>query len=118
MQFESLHHVSVNVNDIDQARDFYIQKLGFEPLPRPDLGFEGEWLRIGNQQIHIIAINSGEPLKEQHFAILVDDLDQLINELTNLHIRVSEPLLTPNICRSVFIRDPSGNMIEFHQRLD
>ncbi len=117
MQVKGIHHVSLNVIDVEEAQAFYVDKLGLQVLDRPDLGFPGCWLNAGEQEIHLIGIDSGRPLKEQHFAFCVDSLDDTISNLTESGIKVSKPLLTPGICRAVFAHDPSGNMIEFNERL-
>ena len=59
----------------------------------------------------------GIPLPEQHFAFAVADLDALRERLGTLDIRVSVPMEIPGICRQAFTRDPSGNLVEFNQRL-
>ena len=69
MQLKGIHHVSINVDNIDAAREFYVGKLGMEELDRPDLGFPGLWLRSGEQEVHLLGMDSGEPLKEQHFRL-------------------------------------------------
>ncbi len=117
MQFKGVHHVSINVRDVEEARTFYVDKLGLEILERPDLGYPGYWLKAGEQEIHLIGIDSGKPLKEQHFALNVDSVDETISSLNELQIKVSKPIVTADICRAVFINDPSGNMIEFNERL-
>ncbi len=47
-------HVAIAVTDLDAARDFYCGVLGFEELPRPDLGIPGMWLKVGALQLHFI----------------------------------------------------------------
>ena len=34
-----IHHVSINVQDVDAAVQFYVGVLGMEQIERPDLGF-------------------------------------------------------------------------------
>ena len=47
-------HTNILVTDLDAAHDFYIEKLGFSVLPRPDFGgFGGAWYRIGNLQLDL-----------------------------------------------------------------
>ncbi len=118
MRFKGIHHVSINVVNVDEARVFYVDKLGLEILDRPELGFPGYWLKAGEQEIHLIGIDSGRPVREQHFALYVDDVDETIATLTALDIKVSKPNITTDICRAVFIHDPSGNMIEINERLN
>ena len=39
--FSAVHHISLNCADADRDREFYVSVLGFEEMPRPDLGFKG-----------------------------------------------------------------------------
>ena len=81
MNLKGIHHVSLNVKDVEAANHFYVDVLGLEVLDRPDLGFPGTWLTTGLQEIHLLGIESGEPVKQQHFAFLVDDLEAIRAEL-------------------------------------
>jgi len=54
MPVADLSHYLVRANDIDTTRDFYVNVLGFEVMPRPYLPFPGYWLGVGgNIQVHI-----------------------------------------------------------------
>ena len=117
MQLNGVHHVSLNVNDVSAAQQFYEGVLGLQVLPRPELNFPGLWLKSGAQELHLLGIDSGSPLKEQHFAFAVENLDQVIAELEEAGLECSEPREMTGICRQAFTHDPSGNLIEFNQRL-
>ena len=117
MKLDGIHHVSINVSDVQAAQDFYVDVLGLEVLERPDFEFPGAWLRSGGQEVHLIGIESGPPLKEQHFAFRVDDLDAVRATLEAAGHKCSKSREIEGICRQAFTRDPSGNMIEFNQRL-
>ena len=117
MHLEGIHHVSINVTDVAAAQQFYVEVLGMELLPRPDVGFPGAWLGAGQQEVHLMGIDTGPPLKEQHFAFRVTDVDALVQRLEDAGITCSTPREIPGICRQVFTHDPSGNLIEFNQRL-
>ena len=110
----ALHHVSINVDDVDAARDFYTGVLGLSLRPdRPDFPFGGAWLDAGGQQVHLI---EGEPPAGlgQHFALQVADLDAVVAELRERHVEVSDPRpVGPS--RQAFVADPSGNLVELHQ---
>ncbi len=110
----AVHHVSINVDDVDAAIDFYTRVLGLtQRTDRPDFGFGGAWLDAGGQQVHLI---EGEvpPGRGQHFAILVGDIAATVEELRGLGIKVSDPSPVASSLQS-FLRDPAGNMIELHQ---
>lgn len=109
-----MHHVSINVDDVDAALDFYVGVLGLRARPdRPDFGFGGAWLDAGGQQVHLIEDQVPKGNGE-HFAILVADLDASIGELRARDIKVSDasPVGTG---LQAFLTDPAGNLIELHQ---
>ena len=67
-------HVNILVTDLEAAHDFYIEKLGFSVLPRPDFGgFQGEWYRVGNLQLHLSVVKEMPDLKGgfPHLAVYV-----------------------------------------------
>jgi glyoxylase I family protein len=114
MRATGLHHVSINVDDVEAARRFYVDVLGaVERSDRPDFGFGGAWLDVGRQQIHLIEAPVPED-NGQHLALLVDDLDATVTELRADGIEVSDasPVGTG---RQAFTHDPSGNLVELHE---
>lgn len=44
IETQGIHHVSINVDDVDAALGFYVNTLNLQPLPRPDLCFPGAFL--------------------------------------------------------------------------
>ena len=110
----AVHHVSINVADVEAALHFYTGVLGLEPRPdRPDFGFGGAWLDAGGQQVHLIE-GTPPPGLGQHFALLVENLDDTVDELRRQGIEVSDPRPVGR-SRQAFLTDPSGNAIELHQ---
>jgi catechol 2,3-dioxygenase-like lactoylglutathione lyase family enzyme len=109
-----IHHVSINVDDVDAAVAFYTEVLGLTAREdRPDFGFGGAWLDAGPQQVHLIEAGV-PPHLGQHLAIRVGDLDEAIAELRARGVRVSDasPVGTG---RQAFLADPSGNQVELHE---
>jgi glyoxylase I family protein len=110
----AVHHVSVNVSDVEEALRFYTDTLGLSLRDdRPAFGFGGAWLDVGGQQVHLIEAQVPEG-RGQHFAILVDDLDATVAELRDRGVEVSDPAPVGS-SRQSFLSDPSGNLIELHQ---
>jgi catechol 2,3-dioxygenase-like lactoylglutathione lyase family enzyme len=50
-----LEHFLVMTHDVDATRDFYRDVLGFREGPRPELGFQGHWLYLGETPVIHIA---------------------------------------------------------------
>ena len=110
----AVHHVSLNVDDVEAALRFYCDVLGLEArADRPDFPFGGAWLDAGGQQVHLI--HAPPPTaRGQHFALLVDDLDTAVDELRAQDVNVSDPAPVGR-SRQSFLNDPAGNLIELHQ---
>jgi glyoxylase I family protein len=111
----AVHHVSLNVADVDDAIRFYVDTLGLSVREdRPDFGFGGAWLDAGGQQVHLIE-SRDKPAPGQHFALLVGDLADVVTELRGKGVEVSDPRPVGTSLQS-FVNDPSGNLVELHQR--
>jgi catechol 2,3-dioxygenase-like lactoylglutathione lyase family enzyme len=116
MKAVGIHHVAICVSDVDDALDFYCDKLGFTKITeRPDFGFPGAWVRAGANQIHLMQIADVRPDQLQHFALQVADLDRAVEELQAAGVEVNKSPYTPGAGHQAFIRDPSGNGIELNQ---
>ena len=116
MRPSGVHHVSINVDDVEAALDFYVGKLGLSPRSdRPNFGFGGAWLDVGKSggQVHLI---EGDPPRPagQHFAIRVDDLAATVAELRAAGVDVTDPSPVGTSLQS-FLSDPAGNQVELHE---
>lgn len=110
----AVHHVSLNVRDVNEALEFYVERLGLvQRGDRPDFTFAGAWLDAGGQQVHLI---EGDPPAAlgQHFALQVDDLDAAIAELRSHGVKTTDASGV-GTSRQAFVSDPSGNGIELHE---
>ncbi len=117
MQLLGVHHVSINVVNLDAALKFYVDLLGLKPLPRPDFGFAGAWLAAGGQQLHLIQAGESHVSRGEHFAFQVGDIDGACAELRSHGLDVSDPMALPGAGRQAFLRDPSGNVVELNEPL-
>jgi glyoxylase I family protein len=115
MKTAGLHHVALNVHELEPALEFYVGQLGLTQLPRPDFGFPGAWLQAGDHQIHLMEVPSATIDRAQHLALRVPDLDEAVAELETAGVSVRRSEYTPGAGRQAFFRDPSGNRIELNQ---
>jgi glyoxylase I family protein len=114
VQPTGVHHVSINVTDVDAAIRFYTDVLGLTVRDdRPDFGFGGAWLDAGGQQVHLIEADVPAGLG-QHFALRVDDLAAVVDELRGQGLTVGDPSPVGTSLQA-FVDDPSGNLVELHQ---
>ena len=114
MEILGVHHVSINVTDVDAALAFYTGPLGLRVrADRPDFGFGGAWLDAGDQQIHLIEAPTPQNLG-QHLALRVADLEATVAELRSHGIDVTDPSPVGPGLQS-FLTDPSNNAVELYQ---
>jgi glyoxylase I family protein len=112
-----VHHISLNVSDAEEATRFYIDIMGMTSLPRPDLGFPGAWLSMGEQQLHLLQVDDHHAPVGQHFAFMVDDIHAAKSEIEQQGVSVSEPRELSGVCLQCFFKDPSDNLLELNQPL-
>ena len=117
MQVLGVHHVSLNVTDVDAALAFYTEVLGLAVRSdRPAFGFGGAWLDAGAQQIHLIEAPPPANLG-QHLALRVAGLDATVAELRQHGLEVTDASpVGPG--RQAFLVDPSGNAVELYERVE
>jgi catechol 2,3-dioxygenase-like lactoylglutathione lyase family enzyme len=117
MELGTVHHVSINVADVEGTAPFYTDVLGMEVLDRPDFGFNGRWLRTsGGAEVHLIEVENWEPPKGQHWAFRVDDINATVAKLREKGVKVRDPKPLPGTsAKQTFFFDPAGNMIELNQ---
>jgi nitroreductase/catechol 2,3-dioxygenase-like lactoylglutathione lyase family enzyme len=117
-----VQHIGVPVDDLSATRAFYLDILGFRPLPRPgdrpenDSGIGGAWFDLGNGQMLHLAERMNDPrIPIQHFALSVTDVAAIAADLRTRGAEVREREYRPGYGRQAFVRDPSGNIIELNE---
>ena len=114
MRSLGVHHVSLNVDDVSAALDFYVGRLGCAVRDdRPDFGFGGAWLDVGGQQIHLIEAAAPDD-RGQHVALRVANLAASVAELRLAGLTISDPSPVGSGLQA-FLHDPAGNLVELHQ---
>ncbi|WP_456405015.1 VOC family protein [Thiolapillus sp.] len=116
----SIHHVSLIVSSVEISRAFYHGLLGLDIVERPDLPFPGIWLKIGDQQLHLLELPNPDPVdgrpehggRDRHLALSVNDLDGLAESLDRAGIVFTR---SKSGREALFCRDPDGNGLEFIQ---
>ena len=126
-QITRINHVGLRVRDLDLARAFY-EKLGFEFLGGP----------MGPEPVAIVEHPSGvninfilnassdasptnvlmdEPAKHTgftHIALDITDIEAVKRQLDSHDIAITESVEFEG-AMFFFVRDPDGNVIEFHK---
>lgn len=118
IRIRNLNHVSLQVKDVDKTIAFYRDVVGLPLLPRPDFKFRGAWFQIGGagQELHLID-GAGAPVSStsrgDHFAIMVESLDDVEPILKANGVKYTGPHHRPDGAKQIFADDPDGHVVEF-----
>jgi len=127
-QITRINHLGIRVRDLGTARAFY-EKLGFDFLEGP-VGPEPVAIMEHPSGVNInFILNASEDAAEKnilmdyptkhtgytHAALEVDDIEAVEQQLGALGIEITETVNLPSGAKFIFIRDPDGNVIEFHK---
>lgn len=119
-----IHETILYGPDLDAMAGFYAGALGLRQVSRN--GDRGVVFRINPTSV-LIAFNPGETVKPHEtvpshgatgpghiaFAIAPEDLDAWRAHLTGRGLAIEREVTWPTGARSLYIRDPAGNSVEF-----
>jgi catechol 2,3-dioxygenase-like lactoylglutathione lyase family enzyme len=119
MLTKGTHHVSLSIDDLDAAREFYGGLLGLPEIERPQMGIRGTWYQAGAVQLHLIEPppgmkvgvpeGDGSPIAN-HIAFEIEDYAKVRSTLEEAGLEVKA--LGKGVGQ-MFVRDPHGNTVEF-----
>ena len=131
MPVTELNHYLIRANNLERAKDFYCEVLGFEVMPRPDFPFPGYWLGV-NGKIQVHMAQAGVPNAElyylgspknaatgnsgviDHVAFVATEPAQFIKRFKELGIGCRPRSLPESQLYQLFIKDPDGLTLELN----
>src|SRR5262245_8899616 len=121
MRATALDHVVLNVADVRRSVEWYSEKLGLE-VERFDEWELGEVLfpslRIDEHTIIDVFANERSGQNVDHLCLVVDDLDldaAATSGEWDVHGGPSEVWGARGMGRSLYVRDPDGNLVELRR---
>ena len=120
------HHIAIIASDWDKAREFYVEKLGFElfrEVYRPEIGDYLRMLRQGDTVLELFIkpnyperVNNPEAKGLRHLAFHVEKIEPAVAWLNAQGIE-TEPIREDKVNggRFTFFKDPDGLPLEIHE---
>ncbi|MCH9031154.1 MAG: VOC family protein [candidate division Zixibacteria bacterium] len=114
----SLNHIAITTSDLVSAKAFWETVFQAEKLERPSSGIssEGVWYKLGDLELHILVREKPGNKTDQHFALEVDDLDELKRRARGMGAMVETRESLPEFTRRVYLYDPDDNRVELLQK--
>lgn len=113
-----INHITLRVNNIDRAEEFYGDLLGFEQEKK--MGRSMAVYRIGNDTLVLVEAETAydttsKDYRVDHFGFVVNSPDK-VDELAKYFMENEVTILSGPANRKderfIFVSDPDGNMIE------
>ncbi len=132
MVTDPIFHIAFPVNDLDEARGFYVDMLGCTERPEKVIEGLAVFNFFGSQLVVVDAPNEVQepppseiPVPTKHFGIIMD-WDEWHEMVDKLKAAKVEFVWGPDVTNhesigevgSLFINDPSGNSLEFKSYRD
>ena len=120
------HHIAIISSDYAKAKEFYIDKLGFElyrEVYRPEQNDYLRMIRKGDTVLELFIkpdaparVNNPEAMGLRHLAFHVEDIVPVVAWLNENGIETEPVREDPyNGGRFTFFRDPDGLPLELHE---
>ena len=125
MQLKGIHHIALNVKDLDRAESFYTDVLGFQVTNRFSKGLRHLMLETGNAAIALFespelevkeAINLLSEEGYLHLALEAEpaDFENIVKELQSKNIHIDNGPVKRGDGESIYFIDPDDNHLEIH----
>ncbi|CAN5179672.1 hypothetical protein BH23BAC3_BH23BAC3_22030 [soil metagenome] len=117
-----INHVTLIVDNLEKAGEFYENELGLEPLPAFNFDYPVLFFKINDgQQLHLSEWEDTTSFRG-HVCMQVDDINSLFYRMKELDAIDIKPWghvrRLPDGAMQMFVRDPSGNLVELSSHPD
>ena len=126
MFLEKQHHIAIICSDYGRAKEFYINKLGFELIRevyRPEQKDYLRMLRLGDTVLELFIkpdaperVNNPEAKGLRHLAFQVEAIEPVVQWLNDMGIE-TESIREDKVNggKFTFFKDPDGLPLELHE---
>ena len=126
MYLSKQHHIAIISSDYSRAKEFYIDKLGFQLIREVYRPEQNDWLRMLKQGDTVLElfirpdaperVNNPEAKGLRHLAFHVEDIEPAVAWLNSVGVE-TEPIREDKVNggRFTFFKDPDGLPLELHE---
>ncbi len=115
-----INHVTLIVDNLEKAGEFYQKELGLEPLAAFRFDYPVMFFKFNEeQQLHISEWEDTRSFRG-HICVQVDDFNSIFFRMKELDVIDVKPWgrvrKLPDGAMQMFVRDPAGNLVEMSSR--
>lgn len=118
MMKAQLSHIAITCSNLTACQAFWEKVFEAELIDRPVTGVSptGAWYKLGDIELHLQYRTRPKVKTDQHFALIVEDTNEIADRARRMGRQVEESELLPGFCKRYFLYDPEGNRVEILQR--
>lgn len=125
MKLDGIHHIALNVRDLDRAEKFYTEVMGFQVAHRFSKGLKHLMLDAGNAAIALfeapdldtkasIDLLSETGYMHYAFGASREQFDSAVDELKKNNVTIDDGPVKRGDGESIYFNDPDENHLEIH----
>jgi catechol 2,3-dioxygenase-like lactoylglutathione lyase family enzyme len=129
MPLGTLQHFTIEPQDLERSKDFYVDVLGLKVGDRPPLDFPGYWLYSGGvATVHLMGTrkpregivvrgtekNYDDTGRLDHIAFAATDVDGVRKQLASKGVKFRESIVPRTGDTQIFLYDPDGVGVELN----
>ena len=129
MPLGGLQHFTIEPQDLERTKDFYVEVLGLEVGDRPPLDFPGYWLYSGGQAtVHLMGTRKpregiivrgtekkfDDTGRLDHIAFAASDVDAMRKRLQTSNVKFRESIVPRTGDTQFSLYDPDGVGVELN----
>lgn len=115
-----INHVTLIVDNLEKAGEFYQNELGLEPLAAFRFDYPVMFFKFNEEQQLHISEWEDTPSFRGHICVQVDDFNRIFFRMKELDVIDVKPWgkvrKLPDGAMQMFVRDPAGNLVEMSSR--
>jgi len=113
-RIQAIHHVNFPTTDVERTKEWYGKVFGLKYVDLSKMSDTNVLIMTaGNFDIHFTPIAEKRRMDPFHFAVEIENWDEMLAHLKSIGVRFTKPFYRPqNNSTLSYIRDPDGTLVE------
>jgi catechol 2,3-dioxygenase-like lactoylglutathione lyase family enzyme len=113
-RIHAIHHVNFPTTDVERTKEWYGKVFGLKHVDLSKMSDTNVLIMTaGDFDIHFTPIAEKRRMDPFHFAVEIENWDEMLAHLKSIGVRFTKPFYRPqNDSTLSYIRDPDGTLVE------
>jgi catechol 2,3-dioxygenase-like lactoylglutathione lyase family enzyme len=113
-RIHAIHHINFPTTDVERTKEWYGRVFGLKHVDLSKMSDTNVLIMTaGDFDIHFTPITEKRRMDPFHFAVEIENWDEMLAHLKSIGVRFTKPFYRPqNNSTLSYIRDPDGTLVE------